>query len=150
MADNAGSGGFLAWRTEPGGPYTTTPLGYRGLLYTVRDEGIFMALDAKTGALRYRERTGATHSASPVASDGHIYLAAEGGEVLVLRAGGERFEVIARNDMGEPIFATPAIARGILYLRTRGHLVAVARPRPSAALAGDPAKRIALVVDGGL
>ena len=63
-----------------------------------------------------------------MASDGHIYLAAEGGEVLVLRAGAGRFEVIARNDLGEPIFATPAIARGTLFLRTRGHLVAVGQP----------------------
>ena len=149
VAENATSGAFLAWRTEPGGPYTTTPLGYRGLVYAVRDEGIFMAIDAKTGALRYRDRTGATHSASPVASDGHLYLAAEGGEVLVLRAGGDRLEVVARNDMGEPIFATPAIARGTLYLRTRSHLVAVAGPKRSAALAGDPAEGVPLVVEGG-
>jgi outer membrane protein assembly factor BamB len=119
------SGAFLAWRSEPGGPYTTTPLAYRGRVYAVRDEGILTALDAKTGALRYRERTGATHSASPVASDGRIYLAAEGGEVLVLRAG-DRFEVLSRIDMGEPIFATPAIAHKTLFIRTRGHLVAVA------------------------
>lgn len=109
-----------------------------------------MAIDGKTGALRYRDRTGATHSASPVASDGHIYLATEGGEVLVLRVGGDLFEVIARNDMGEPLFATPAIPRGTLYLRTRGHLVAVAGPKRSAALARDPAERGALVVHRGL
>jgi outer membrane protein assembly factor BamB len=126
VAEGATSGPFLAWRTDPGGPYTVTPLAYRQRLYAVRDEGIFMAFDLATGALRYRERTGATHSASPVASDGHVYLASEGGEVLVLQAGDD-FRILARNDMGEPIFATPAIANGTLYLRTRSCLYAIAR-----------------------
>jgi outer membrane protein assembly factor BamB len=124
VPEGAASGPYLAWRTEPGGPYTVTPLAYRGRLYAVRDEGIFMAYDLRTGGLHYRERTGTTHSASPVASDGRVYLAAEGGEVLVLAAG-ERFEILARNDMGEPVFATPAIANRTLYVRTRGHLYAI-------------------------
>jgi outer membrane protein assembly factor BamB len=125
VADGATSGPFLAWRTEPGGPYTVTPVAYRGLVYAVRDEGIFMAYDVNTGALRFRERTGVTYSASPVASDGRVFLAAESGEVLVLEAG-ESFEVLARNDMGEPVFATPAIAGRTLFVRTRGHLFAIA------------------------
>ena len=87
VPENAKSGPFLAWRTEPGGPYTTTPLAYRDLLYAVRDEGVLGVYDLKTGALVYRERTGTTHSASPVASDGKVYLAGEDGQLLVLRAG---------------------------------------------------------------
>lgn len=121
---DAKSGPFLAWRTEPGGPYTTTPLAYRDLIYAVRDEGVLGVHDLKTGALVYRERTGTTHSASPVASDGRVYLAGEDGQLLVLRAG-RTFEVIARIDMGETVFATPAISRGTMYVRTRGHLYAI-------------------------
>jgi outer membrane protein assembly factor BamB len=125
VPDGASSGPFLAWRTDPGGPYTTTPLAYDGLLYAVRDEGIAAAYDLPTGRRIYQERTGATHAASPVASDGKLYVAAEGGEVLVLKAG-RRFEVLARNDMGEPCMATPAIANRTLFVRTLGHLYAVA------------------------
>lgn len=125
VAADANSGPFLAWRTEPGGPYTTTPLAYRELLYAVRDEGILGVHDLKTGALLYRERTGTTHSASPVASDGRVYLAGEDGQLLVLRAG-RAFEVLARIDMGETLFATPAISRGTLFVRTRGHVYAIA------------------------
>jgi hypothetical protein len=84
VPEGAASGPSLAWRTEPGGPYTSTPVAYRKRLYAARDEGIFMAHDLETGALRYRERTGGTHSASPVASDGRLYLPTESGEVLVL------------------------------------------------------------------
>ena len=129
---DAKSGPFLAWRTDPGGPYTTTPLAYRDLLYAVRDEGVLGVHDLKTGALVYRERTGTTHSASPVASDGRVYLAGEDGQLLVLRAG-RTFEVLARIDMGETVFATPAISRGTMYVRTRGYLYAIAAAGQAAA-----------------
>lgn len=132
VPENAKSGPFLAWRTDPGGPYTTTPLAYRDLIYAVRDEGVLGVYEAKTGALVYRDRTGTTHSASPVASDGRVYLAGEDGQLLVLRAG-RAFEVLSRIDMGETVFATPAIARGTMYVRTRGHLYAIAGPTPVAA-----------------
>jgi outer membrane protein assembly factor BamB len=131
VPDDAKSGPFLAWRTEPGGPYTATPVAYRGLLYGVRDEGIAFAYDVATGELIWRERTGATHAASPLASDGRIYVPAEAGEILVLKAG-RSFELLARNDMGESCLATPAIAGGTLFVRTRGHvyaLAAAARPQ---------------------
>ena len=125
-------GPFLAWRSEPGGPYTTTPLAYRDLVYAVRDEGVLGVHDLRTGALVYRERTGTTHSASPVASDGKVYLAGEDGQLLVLRAG-RAFEVLARIDMGETVFATPAISRGTMYVRTRGHVYAISATGQAAA-----------------
>lgn len=121
----ATSGPFVAWTTEPGGPYTATPVAYDGLLYSVRNEGIFQIHDLEDGSLVHRQRTQATHSASPVASDGRVYVAAEGGEVLVYRAG-RAGELLARNDMGEPCMATPAIADGLLILRTTRHLYAIA------------------------
>jgi outer membrane protein assembly factor BamB len=118
------TGPFVAWTTEPGGPYTSTPVGYQGLLYSVRDEGIFQVHDLSNGALVHRERTETTHAASPVASDGRVFVAAEGGEVLVYRAGREP-ELLARNDMGEACMATPAIASGALIVRTTGHVYAI-------------------------
>jgi len=129
--ENAKSGAWLAWRSDVGGPYTTTPLAYQGVLYAVRDEGILGTYDLKTGALIYRERTSTTHSASPVASDGRVYLAAEGGEVIVLKAG-RSFETVARNDMGEMLMATPAISGNTLFVRTGGHLYAIGKPARAA------------------
>ena len=124
VADDAKSGPFLAWRTEPGGPYTSTPVAYRGLLYSVRDEGILSAFDLATGQRVYQQRTNGTHAASLLASDGRVYVTAEGGEVLVVKAG-RSFEVLARNDMGESCMATPAIANGTLFVRTRRHVYAI-------------------------
>jgi outer membrane protein assembly factor BamB len=101
------------------------------LLYGVRDEGILFAYDMNNGELVFRERTGASHTASLVASDGRIYVPAEKGEVLVLEAG-RTYRVLARNDMGESLMASPAIAGGTLYVRTRGHLYAIGRRREAA------------------
>lgn len=55
---------------------------------------------------------------SPIAGDGKIYVTGENGFIVVL-AQGEKLEVLARNDMGEPCVATPALADGRIYIRTR-------------------------------
>jgi outer membrane protein assembly factor BamB len=125
-AENATSGRFLAWRSDAGGPYTTTPLAYGGVIYAVRDEGILGTYDLKTGATLYRQRTNTTHSASPIASDGKVYLATEGGEVIVIKAG-RTYEVLTRNDMGAPVMATPAIANNTIFIRTTGRVYAVGK-----------------------
>jgi outer membrane protein assembly factor BamB len=135
LAEGETSGPFVAWTTEAGGPYTSTPIAYDGLLYSVRNEGIFQVHDLTNGTLVHRERTQATHSASPIASDGRIILAAEGGEVLVYRAGREP-ELLARNDMGEACMATPAIAEGALFVRTAGHVYAISEQGSAAARRG--------------
>ncbi len=124
LAEGATGNDFVAWHSEPGGPYTCTPLAYRGLLYTIRDTGVFHVHDLKTGELIHSLRTQAAHSASPVASDGHLFVTSEDGEVLVYRAGREP-ELLARNAMGEPCLATPAIAQGTLFVRTMRHLFAI-------------------------
>ena len=66
-----------------------------------------------------------TYSASPVASDGRIYLTGEEGVITVVTAEAEP-RILARNDMGEPCLATPAISDHTLFIRTRSRLYAVA------------------------
>ncbi len=70
---------------------------------------------------RQRLGTLGMYVASPVAADGRIYAAGETGTVVVFRAG-DQLEVLARNDLGESITATPAIADHKLYVRTAKHL----------------------------
>jgi hypothetical protein len=55
-----------------------------------------------------------------------VYLASEEGHVYVLKAG-PAFAVIAENNMGESVLATPAISEGTLIYRTQGHVIAVGR-----------------------
>ena len=115
----------VRWRHERALPEVPSPLYYRGRVYMVRDGGLISCLDAKTGQLLYRERVGAAgvYFSSPVAGDGKVYVASQRGVITVL-AGGDAFKVLARNDLGEPIQATPALVDGKLYVRTEKHLYA--------------------------
>ncbi len=119
----------VLWTAERSSPYTPTPVAYDGILYVIVDNGILSAYDLATGERLYRTRleVGAGFSASPIASDGRIYLPSEDGAVFVVRAGRE-FESLARNEMGEPLMASPAVSEEILFVRGSRHLFAI-RPR---------------------
>ena len=62
--------------------------------------------------------------ASPIRGDGKIYVAGENGFVVVLQDS-PSLEFLARNQMDDSIVATPAIAGGCLYIRTRSKLICV-------------------------
>ena len=97
---------------------------YDGLLYMTNEVGVVTCADAATGAPVWRHRLAGVFFASPVAGDGKVYMVSETGETFVLRAGREP-AVLARNDLGERFLASPAIARGRLFLRSDGALFAV-------------------------
>jgi outer membrane protein assembly factor BamB len=106
-----------------------TPLAYGDQLYALSNQGLFDAYAADSGAEIYRQRlphAGSGFSASPVASDGRLFLSSEDGDVFVVKAGAT-YELIATNAMGEPIMATPAIAGTRLLVRTEKQLVAIGR-----------------------
>lgn len=116
----------LAWSNDREGTYIPTPLFYGGILYTCNSNGVLTAYDGKTGARLYRARigTGGAFAASPIAADGKLYFANEDGEVYVAKAG-RTYQELARNQMDEVVMSTPAIADGILVIRTLGHLYGI-------------------------
>jgi outer membrane protein assembly factor BamB len=118
----------LAWSHPRGGPYMPTPIVYREYLYTCANNGVVTCYHATTGTQikRRRLRGGSATSfvASPVAGDGHLYLTSEEGDVFVLKAGPE-LATSHVNPLGEPCLATPAISEGVIFFRTKDHLVAV-------------------------
>jgi len=112
----------VRWRFQKNISYIPTPLLYQGVFYMVKTGGIVTTLDASTGTLLKEGRaTGALgeYYASPVAADGKVYVASQEGKITVIKAGAA-WEVLAVNDLGEDIGATPALAGGRLYVRTRG------------------------------
>ncbi len=127
LAEGESANDHVAWSHPRDGSYLPTPIGYEGLVYVIRDNGVLSAFDAQSGERRYRQRVGSgiAFSASPVAADGKLYLTSEDGDVFVVRAG-PRYELIERNSMGEVTMATPAVSEGMLIFRTRSHLVAIA------------------------
>jgi outer membrane protein assembly factor BamB len=117
----------LVWSFESG-PDVPTPVTDGVYFYVVRDNGVMFCLDAKTGKRVYgpqRLRSG-TYSASPVLADEKLYVTNEDGVTTVVRAG-ERFEVLAENDLAEYTLSSPAISDGVLFIRTEAALYAIAR-----------------------
>lgn len=114
----------IRWRYQRPVPQVPSTLLYQGVLYMVNDSGIMLSFDPATGRVI---KQGRLHGAidkyfsSPVAADGKVFLIGQGGQVSVLKAAGE-WEVLAVNELDDEVFATPAIAGGRIYIRTRSAL----------------------------
>jgi outer membrane protein assembly factor BamB len=115
--------GFL-WKHREAVPQLPTPVLYRGVLYMINDGGILTTLDPASGAVlkqgRLRDAVD-SYYASPVAGDGKVYFVSRSGIASVLKAGAEQ-EPLFTSDLADEVAATPALADGRLYLRTRGSL----------------------------
>ena len=118
----------VVWRHTKGLPELASALHYEGVLYTIRS-GIVSAFDPANGRLMRQDRLKdalGDYYASPVAGDGKIYLISLEGMATVLKAGAD-WKVLATNDLGEQVLASPAIAGGRIYVRTQGTLLCFRR-----------------------
>jgi len=116
----------IRWRYQKPVPQVPSTLLYKGVLYMINDSGILISFDPATGNVIKQGRLhGAIdkYFASPVAADDKVYLIGQGGQVSVLKAMGE-WEVLGVNEMDDEVYATPAIADGRIYIRTRSALYA--------------------------
>jgi len=114
----------VLWKYQKSVPQLPSPLVYKDVLYMVNDGGVVTTLKPGTGDVIAQSRiTGAIDRfyASPVAADNKVFLATEKGKIAVLPADG-RLEPLVVNDLEDDIYATPAIADGRIYVRTRGTL----------------------------
>lgn len=125
----------------------SSPLLYNGRLHLVKSGGMSSCYDAKDGKTLWdRSRLGnfGDYFASPVAADGKVYIAGKNGFIVVLEDAPE-LKVLGKNDIGEEIIATPAIADGRLYVRTRENLFCVAAGGAQPVLAAAAASAAAPV-----
>jgi outer membrane protein assembly factor BamB len=125
--DPASTNASIAWVHPRQGNYMQTPIAVSNRVYGCVDNGVLTCFDATTGKILYSERLSSIaqgYTASPVSDGRHIYFAGETGKVLVIPVA-DQFSVAATNDLGETCMATPAIADGTLFLRTRAKLIAV-------------------------
>ena len=124
-------GGEVAWRYNKGAAYVPSPIAIGDYLYLMTDAGLMTCLDAATGTLKYeggRPPVPGTFFASPVAFDDKILLTSEDGDSFVIKAGPVH-EVLATNTVGEPVYASPAIANQTIYIRGERHLFAIGTRR---------------------
>lgn len=121
----------IQWKYQRPVPQVPSTILYRGVLFMVNDSGILISFDPATGRVIRQDRLkGAIdkYFASPIAADGRLWLVSQDGTVSVVAARGE-WEVEEVNSLGDEVYATPAVAEGRIYVRTRTALHCFARKR---------------------
>lgn len=114
----------LVWEQRKGMPKVPSLIWVKPYVFAITDGGIASCLKSESGEIVWQERVGGNFSASPVATEGRIYLVGDNGETTVLAAAPE-FKVLAKNPLGEKVQASPAIARGHLFIRTEKNLFCI-------------------------
>ena len=133
MAIKLGQSGDLTgtpnvpWTYAKGTAYVPSPILYGDYLYLTTDRGILTCIDAKTGEVKYeggRIPIPATFTASPVAFEGKILMTSEDGDTFIVKAG-PKHEILGTNSVGEPVYASPAIADGRIFIRGEKNLYCI-------------------------
>lgn len=117
----------VPWKYAKGTAYVPSPILYGDYLYLTTDRGILTCIDAKTGEVKYeggRIPIPATFTASPVAFEGKILMTSEDGDTFIVKAG-PKHEVLGTNSIGEPVYASPAIADGRIFIRGEKNLYCI-------------------------
>ncbi|MGD9648891.1 MAG: PQQ-binding-like beta-propeller repeat protein, partial [Pirellulales bacterium] len=107
-------------------PYVPTPIAKDSLVFLWSDQGVATCIVAATGEVVWQNRVGGKFYGSPICIEDRLYCISTDGEVVVLSAGPEYVE-LARNNLGEGSHSTPAVADGVLYLRTFSHLFSLGK-----------------------
>ena len=105
-------------------PLTPTPIVKDHLAFLWSDNGVVTCIVAATGEVVWRERVGGSYYGSPVWVNGRLYCADRTGTVAVISAA-EDYEMLSRVPLGEPSFATPAVAGGSMYFRSETKLMSL-------------------------
>ncbi len=114
----------VRWQRTRDCSYVPSPIAFGPYFLVVSDRGVASCLQAKTGELVWRERLGGGHSASLISANGLVYFLADKGVMTVVRPG-PTFTAVARNELGERAFASPAVSNGRIYLRGEKHLYCI-------------------------
>ena len=117
----------VAWQYAKGTGYVLSNILYGDYVYLLTDSGVITCLDAATGAVQYeggRPPVASRFMGSPVAYGGLIAMTSEDGDTFMVKAGPSH-AVVRTNTVGEPVYSSPALANGRIYIRGERHLFAI-------------------------
>jgi outer membrane protein assembly factor BamB len=115
------------WKRDDTGTFVPTPALYKGRLYIVRDRGEIECIDPATGKSFWSNafpKASSNFYSSPVVASGKLYAVREDGVVFVANVEG-KFELLAENNMGERVIASPVPVSNRLFIRGEQHLFCI-------------------------
>ncbi|MFH1884515.1 MAG: PQQ-binding-like beta-propeller repeat protein [Planctomycetota bacterium] len=114
----------VLWQKDRDCSYVPSPIAFGPYFLVVADNGVATCFEAKTGKSCWRERLGPHYSASLVSANGLVYFLSDKGVMTVVKPGAE-LDIVARNELGENTYASPAISDGQIFLRGAKHLYCI-------------------------
>jgi outer membrane protein assembly factor BamB len=114
----------VAWQKEKDCSYVPSPIAIGPYFLVVSDTGVATCFEARTGKSLWRERLGPHYSASLVTANGLAYFLSDKGVMTIVRPG-PPFEIVAKNELGEETYASPAISNSQIFLRGIEHLYCI-------------------------
>jgi outer membrane protein assembly factor BamB len=110
----------VIWSDKKGAPYVPSMLAANDLLICVNRGGTASCYKAATGKVLWREKLG-RHHASPVLVEGLAFFINDDGQVNVIKPD-RSFRHVARYELNEMCYASPAISEGQVFVRGFKHL----------------------------
>ena len=111
----------IAWRSKKGVSYVPSPISEGDYFLVLSDAGIASCFRAANGELQWQHRAGGHAHASLVSAEGRVFFTTDDGVTTVVKPG-PVYEELARNELGEACYSSPAISDGHVFLRGEKHL----------------------------
>ncbi len=114
----------LAYKIDKSAPYCPTGVVRGERMFLWSEQGVATCVKVQDGAVVWQKRVGGKFFGSPICVADRLYCISADGEVVVLAAADE-YALLGRIPLGEMSHSTPAVADGVLYLRTVSQLFSV-------------------------
>lgn len=118
--------GKAAWVNKDVGRTISTASVHDGLVYIAEYDGDIHCLDEKTGESVWVHPTDSRIWSSTLVADGKVFTGTEDGAVVALAAGREK-KLLGTMEFGAPVYGSPVVANGVLYVCTQTHLYAIGK-----------------------
>jgi outer membrane protein assembly factor BamB len=116
------------WKRDDVGTFVPTPVGYKGRVILVRDQGEVASIDPATGKTIWENafpKNRANYYASPLIAGDLLYAPREDGTVFVANVADDKFELLSENNMAESVIGSPIPAANRILIRGERHLFCV-------------------------
>jgi len=115
----------VVWQDTEGAPYVPSMIVAGDFLLSVNRSGVAFCYEAATGKIHWQQKLGRHHS-SPVLINGQVFMINDDGVVTVIDPDVE-FKRVAKYELGEPCYASPAISDGQVFLRGFEHMFCIGK-----------------------